>query len=88
MPYDPATFADRLEATEANLNCLCCGSDAVRYSQVRCVLFDLDSNDRMAADAELALAAGSICGVRVCPECGYVHLHSLPMLEEGNMDRL
>ena len=88
VPYDLAAFIRRVEATNANLNCLCCGSSDVAYSDKRAVLFDLDEYDRTAADAELALAAGTICGVRMCPECGYVHLHSFALLEEGQADGL
>jgi hypothetical protein len=49
---------------------------------------DLDEYGRTDADAELALAAGMICGIRTCRECGYVHLHSLMALEEGQADGL
>jgi hypothetical protein len=88
VPYDPNVFASRLEATNVNLNCVSCGGATVRYSRARTVFFDLDEYDRIASDEDSAVANGTICGIRLCSECGYVHLYSLALLEERKVDGL
>ena len=80
--YDLRPFARRLEQANANLNCLCCGSSTVNYSDARYALVELESDDRLAVQPDWGMASAMFCGARVCETCGYVHLHALLPIEE------
>jgi hypothetical protein len=81
MAYDVGPFASRLEKANANLACLCCGSTSVMYSDARYMLIELDSDDRLAVQPDWGLGSGAFCGARICHACGYVHLHSLLVID-------
>ena len=81
MPYDLRPFAARLAEAQANLDCLCCGSSDMNYSDARYALIEMDSDDRLAVEFDWGLATSMFCGARVCEACGYVHLHSLLVVD-------
>jgi hypothetical protein len=76
MSFDLRPFARTLRKANANLDCLCCGSSDVNYSDARYALIELGSDDRLAVEPDWGLASTLFCAVRICNACGYVHLHS------------
>lgn len=83
MAWDPSDFHRRVADAGANDSCLACGNSDLSTSDARYCLIELDDNDRLASELTFGMASGIFCGARVCPSCGYVHLHAmLPLYPE------
>jgi hypothetical protein len=81
VTFDLRPLARRLEQKQATLDCLCCGSSDVSYSDTRYALIELDSDDQLAVEQDWGLTSNLFCAARVCNACGFVHLHALLPIE-------